>query len=95
MPAKLAHMQPPSSTLPVQPLQRRRFAAAMGMLSVAGLPIARAQDARVYKLVYADNYFAPYVFTENGKLKGTLLTVMGELLSTRLKLALQIGRAHV
>ncbi len=61
----------------------------MGFLWGGGCPLAQAIDTRAYKLVYANNYFAPYAFVANGKLQGTLPTVLDELLGQRLKLSVQ------
>ncbi len=82
-------MKHPANVTHPTPIGRRRFVATMGVLGVGKLALAQAADLRVYTLVFADNYFAPYVFIENGKLKGSLLAVMDELLGNRLKLSVQ------
>jgi polar amino acid transport system substrate-binding protein len=79
---------PATATNPT-PIGRRRFVACIGFLGGSGLCSAQAQGQQVYKLVYANNNFEPYVFFENGEIQGTLPAVLNELLVKRLKLSVQ------
>jgi polar amino acid transport system substrate-binding protein len=65
--------------------QRRQILTSLAAMLAMPASTVFAQDNALYKLVYADN-FAPFSYAADGQLRGSLPTLMQELLSNRLQL---------